>query len=76
MRAREVLLAAVSEAPADVLLELARTFDPYYLASIVGTDAQADPQRALALYEEALKNGSTSAPSDVERLRRAFPSLR
>ena len=75
LRARETLLVAISEAPADVLFELACTFDPHYVNSLGGSDGQVDLKRALSLYEEAVKHGSVAAPAAVERLRRENPGL-
>lgn len=76
LKARAVLLSAVSVAPADVLLELARTFDPYFINELSASDGKPEPQRALSLYEEAIRNGSMQARRDLERLRQDHPDLR
>ena len=75
LKARETFLVAVGEAPGEVLLELARTFDPYYLGRLSGSDAQSDPQRALSLYEEAAKHSVAISQADIDRLKRSFPAL-
>ncbi len=75
LKAREQLLAAVSQSPSETLLELGRTFDPYYLPSGVSSDGQPEPVRARSLYEEAVKLGSAAAARDLERLRRAHPAM-
>ena len=75
LRARETFLVAVTEAPASMLLELARTFDTRYLSTLTTSDGQADPQRALSLYEEAVKHGSQEAGAEIDRLRREHPGL-
>ena len=75
LKAREQLLAAVSQSPSETLLELGRTFDPYYLSAAVNTDGQPEPARARSLYEEAIKLGSILANRDLERLRRNHPGL-
>ena len=75
LRARETLLVAISEAPADVLFELACTFDPRHINSLGASDGQVDLKRALSLYEEAVKHGSAAAPAAIERLRRENPGL-
>ena len=76
VKARELLLTAVAEQPSEVLLELGRTFDPYYLGPITSADSQAEPSRAQSLYDEAQKLGSVVAARDLERLRRNYPNLR
>ena len=75
LRARDAFLLAISSAPAEVLFELGRTFDPSQLASLRVSDGQADPQSALMFYEEAFKHGSAFAPAAIDRLRRDNPGL-
>ena len=74
LKAREQLLAAVGQSPSETLLELGRTFDPHYLSGLTNADGKAEPLRALSLYEEAAKLGSTAAARDLDRLRKGQPS--
>ena len=70
LRAREQLLTALGAAPPEVLLELGRSFDPYYLAIPASVDGKPEPTRARTLYEEAIRHGSKTAAQDLERLNR------
>jgi hypothetical protein len=64
-KARAALLALVPGPRAEALLELARTFDPHYVALTSQPDAGADVKRARALYEEAVRLGSSAAKVDL-----------
>jgi hypothetical protein len=68
LAAREKFVAALTAPLPDVLLELARTYDPNYLDKLPKTDADADVERARALYEQAVALGSTAAQADLQRL--------
>ncbi len=70
LAARERYVAALSTPLPDVLLELARTYDPNYLDRLPKTDADADLERARAraLYEQATSLGSKLAEQDLARL--------
>lgn len=67
-KAREVLLTLPPGPKGETLLELARTYDPFYLDMVPKPDAAPDPARARTLYEEAAKLGSASAEADLKRL--------
>lgn len=71
LAARERFVAALSAPLPDVLHELARTYDPAYLERLPKADAEADVDRARALYEQATALGSKSAEADLTRLRGA-----
>jgi hypothetical protein len=68
LAARERYVAALSAPLPDVLLELARTYDPNYLNRLPKSDADADIERARALYEQAGTLGSRPAEEDLARL--------
>ena len=68
LAARERYVAALSAPLPDVLLELARTYDPNYLDRLPKSDADADLERARALYEQASSLGSKLAEQDLSRL--------
>ncbi len=69
LAARERFVAALSAPLPDVLHELARTYDPAHLARLPKADAEADVDRARALYEQATALGSKAAEADLMRLR-------
>jgi hypothetical protein len=69
LRAREVFLVLMSRARVAALLELARTYDPYYLKLATNPDDGADISRAQALYEDAKRLGAPEAAFDLERLK-------
>ncbi len=74
LAARERYVAALSAPLPEVLLELARTYDPNYLDRLPKSDADADIDRARALYEQAVTLGSRAAEADLARLQgRANP---
>lgn len=75
-KAREALIAIIKIAPADSLLELARTFDPHYISTLPSIDSGSEARRALSLYEEAITYGSSAAVRDRDRLRSTTPGLR
>lgn len=68
IRAREWLLSALNGARPEVLHELARTFDPNFLGRITQPNAVAEPVRARALYEEAIRLGAKGATDDLNSL--------
>lgn len=67
-KARETLLALPAGQRGEAVLELARTYDAFYLELSAKPDAAPDPKRALSLYEEARKLGNSSADVDLKRL--------
>lgn len=71
IRAREWLLSALNGARPEVLHELARTFDPNFLGRIAQPNAVAEPARARALYEEAIRLGAKGAAEDLNGLMKA-----
>ena len=73
LAARERYVAALSAPLPDVLLELARTYDPNYLDRLPKSDADADLERARALYEQATSLGSKLAEQDLARLQGSGP---
>lgn len=68
LAARERYVAALNAPLPEVLLELARTYDPNYLDRLPKSDADADLDRARALYEQAVTLGSKPAEADLARL--------
>ena len=60
----------------DLLLELARTYDPNYLDRLPKKDATANAALARALYEQAAQFGSSAAAFDLLQLRRTTPEAR
>ena len=68
LAARERYVAALNAPLPEVLLELARTYDPNYLAKLAKADADADVERARALYEQSMTLGSQAAQADLARL--------
>lgn len=76
LKAREHYLANVSVAPAQILHELGRTFDPHYLGVSPSSDAVPSPEQSVSLYREALKYGAGAAQNDLDRLLKENPSLR
>ena len=80
IKARERLQAAGSAGAnarnPDLLLELARTYDPVYLDRLAKKDATANPALAKALYEQAAQAGSSAAAFDLLQLRRTTPEAR
>lgn len=68
LAARDVLMAGWEMNDPEVTLQLARTFDSYYLAQLSSTDSEADPVMARALYAKAVLLGSKKAKVDLERL--------
>jgi hypothetical protein len=73
LAARERYVAALSAPLPEVLLELARTYDPNYLDRLPKADADADIDRARALYEQAATLGSKAAETDLTRLQGTPP---
>lgn len=69
LAARERYVAALNAPLPEVLLELARTYDPNYLDKLPKSDADADVERARALYEQSMALGSTLAEADMARLK-------
>lgn len=68
VRAREWLMSAMNGSRPEALHELGRTFDPNYLGRIKEPNAEAEPSRARALYEEAVKLGAKGAGDDLAQL--------
>jgi len=68
LAAREKFVGALTAPLPDVLLALARSYDPNYLDTLPNPDADADVDRARALYEQAVALGSTAAEEDLGRL--------
>ena len=60
----------------DLLLELARTYDPAYLDRLTKKDGNANAALARALYEQAAQFGSSAAAFDLLQLRRLSPEAR
>ncbi|MGD9894154.1 MAG: hypothetical protein AB7U18_22945 [Dehalococcoidia bacterium] len=76
LKAREHYLANIGVAPAPILHELGRTFDPHYLSVSPSSDAVPSPQQAVSLYREALKYGAGAAQGDLDRLLKENPALK
>ena len=80
VKARERLRAATNSSGQgrhpDLLLELARTYDPNYLDRLAKKDVTAEPALAKALYEQAVSMGSSAAAFDMLLLRRTVPDAR
>lgn len=80
MKARERLQTAGSTSGnarnPELLLELARTYDPSYIDRLSKKDAQPNPALARALYEQAAQFGSSAAAFDLLQLRRVAPETR
>jgi len=72
MRARQALGPLASGPEHLPALELARTYDPHYLTQTRGRDAAADVIKARALYEDAIRKGSTDATVDLRRMSQSF----
>jgi hypothetical protein len=68
LAARERYVAALNAPLPEVLLELGRTYDPNYLDRLPRSDADADIERARALYEQVSTLGSKAAEVDLARL--------
>lgn len=73
LAARERYVAALSAPLPEVLLELGRTYDPNYLDRLPRSDADADLERARALYEQSVALGSKAAEADLARLQGGAP---
>ncbi len=74
LKARERFMAALVEvAPGrvpEVLPDLARTYDPYYLQQLAKADVKPNPAMALAIYHRASMTGKRMNDADIERLER------
>ena len=74
IKARERFMAALVElAPGrvpEVLPDLARTYDPYYLQQLAKSDVKPNPSMALAIYQRASLTGKRMHEADIERLGR------
>ena len=69
LQARLELYALLSkETRPDALLELARTYDAYYLNAFPRTDAVANPELAREYYKQSQALGSADAAMDLQRL--------
>jgi hypothetical protein len=51
-----------------VLPELARTYDPHYLAQLPRADVAPNPGMALAIYLRAASAGSPGVTADLTRI--------
>ena len=73
-KARERFMAALVElAPGrvpEVLPDLARTYDPYYLQQLAKSDVKPNAAMALAIYQRASLTGKRAHEADIERLER------
>lgn len=67
--ARDVLAAGWQTVDPEVTLELARTFDPHYIALLPTADAGFDVRLARALYGKAVSLGSAVAIGNLRRLK-------
>lgn len=67
--ARDVLAAGWQTVDPEVTLELARTFDPHYIALLPTADAGFDVRLARALYGKAVSLGSAVAAGNLRRLK-------
>lgn len=76
IEARRTLQTLVTSAPSVVLHELARTYDPHYLAQLSSIDDGSELKRAAELYQEAISYGATEAVGDLDRLRSTNPNFR
>lgn len=72
VKARERFLAAMNGPIPEVMLVFARSYDPYYLSRLPRSNAAPDPQRAVTIYEGAVRQGSTDAEADLQRLRKSL----
>jgi hypothetical protein len=68
--ARARLYAGIDSSTPDVMLTLARTFDPFYLRQLDTSDGTPNVERAISLYERAKEQGSTDAGRDLERIKK------
>lgn len=73
LAAREIMLTLFGNKSAEVsnqilMLELGRTFDPWYLGQLPSPDVTAEPMRAQYYYEEAKLLGSVDATTDLQRI--------
>lgn len=71
VKARERFLAAMNGPIPEVMLAFGRSFDPYYLARLPRSNAAPDAQRAITIYEGAVRQGSADAEADLQRLRKS-----
>ena len=76
MAARTQFESAIEMAPGPALIELARSYDPYYLGQLATIDDGSEPRRAAALYQDAILHGAVAAGTDLDRLRAVLPPAR
>src|SRR5262245_34733469 len=74
--ARRILTAYEGVAPARISLALGETYDPNMLAAWDARGAAADPTRAKALYQRALKLGAAGAKRRLDGLNPDLPAPR
>lgn len=74
VKARERYLGAMNGPIPEVMLAFGRSFDPYYLAKLPRANAGPDVQRAITIYEGAVRQGAKQAEADLERLRKSMAS--
>lgn len=67
--AREALADSVKARHAEAISELARTYDPLELQAFLVAPGTADAAKAIELYSEAVRLGSSSARVRLERLK-------
>ncbi len=76
LAARSQFESAVEIAPGPALLELGRSYDPYYLGQLTSIDDGSEPRRAAALYQDAILHGAVAAGTDLDRVRAVLPPAR
>lgn len=73
LAARQIMLSLFGSKSGEVsnqtlMLELGRTYDPWYLGQLPKSDVSADPMQAQYYYEEAKLLGSVDASTDLQRI--------
>jgi len=67
--ARARLYAGIDSSMPEVILTLARSFDPFYLKQLDTSDGTPNIERAISLYERAIEQGAAGAKQDLERIK-------
>ncbi len=72
IEARRRFVAALHALSPEATVELARTFDTFYLSKLATSDGAPDMQRALRLYQTAMERGARDADFDMGRVKAAL----
>lgn len=72
IEARRRFIAALNALSPEATVELARSFDTFYLSKLATSDGAPDMQRALRLYQTAIERGAKDAESDIARVKAAL----